>query len=216
AKTRNVLIESAWFDPAAVRKTSRRLDMHTDASHRFERGADWGATPAAARRVAELILNSAGGQLEGGLIDVVARKVGGAVLTLRRSEIRRHLGQEVPADEVAGILTRLGFAVEARGDEFSVTVPTWRLDAEREIDLIEEIARIYGYNRFPNTLPGFAGTIRETPGAGRDAAAAYSRSKPVELANPVSEDAPMLRNSLVPGMLGMLAWNLNRGVDAAR
>jgi phenylalanyl-tRNA synthetase beta chain len=141
---------------------------------------------------------------------------------------------------VAGILTRLGFAVEAKGDVFTVTVPTWRLDVEREIDLIEEIARIYGYNRFPNTLPGFAGTIRETPTAARDAAvrstmlalgfneaisptfigrddaASFSRSKPVELANPVSEDAPLLRNSLVPGMLGMLGWNLNRGVETAR
>ncbi len=173
--TKNVLIEAAWFDPAAIRKTSRRLGMHTDASHRFERGADWGCTPLACDRVAQLILEGAGGTLEGGLIDVVARKVERPTVSLRRSEVKRILGQDIESGEIERILRHLGFGVTAgrttvavaavkapavgvggthaavaeEPADFSVQVPTWRLDVEREIDLIEEVARIYGFDKFP-------------------------------------------------------------------
>jgi len=235
-QTRNILIESAWFDPVSVRLTARRLGMHTDASHRFERGADWGATPLACRRVAQLILETGGGQLEGELIDAIGRRIERPCIRLRPSEVHRHLGQEIPDKDVLRILRRLGF--EVTGDK--VAVPTWRLDVEREIDLIEEIARIYGYNRFPNTLPAFAGAVVETPDASKDAALRssllalgynqavalsfisaaeaqqFSTATPVTLENPISEEAAVMRTSLVPSMVNMLAYNLNRGMNDVR
>src|SRR5512146_1494548 len=107
--TKNILIESAWFDPASIRKTARRHAMHTDASHIFERGADWGATPLACDRVAELILASAGGDLEGEPVDAVAGHVVRYSLILRQSEILRHLGQDIPEKQITRMLNRLGF-----------------------------------------------------------------------------------------------------------
>ncbi|HYX53473.1 MAG TPA: phenylalanine--tRNA ligase beta subunit-related protein, partial [Candidatus Limnocylindrales bacterium] len=112
AGTKHILIESAWFDPATVRKTARRLGMHTDASHIFERGADWGATPLACDRVAELILQTAGGELEGEPVDAVAGHVVRYSLLLRRSEIKRQLGQEIPDAQVTRMLARLGFGMK--------------------------------------------------------------------------------------------------------
>ncbi|PYX99742.1 MAG: hypothetical protein DMG63_07970 [Acidobacteria bacterium] len=110
ANTRNVLIESAWFDPATVRRTARRHSMHTDASHRFERGADWGATTLACDRVSELVLDTAGGKLAG-YNDEIARKVIHAPIQLERGELRRILGQDIPEAEVSRILVRLGFGL---------------------------------------------------------------------------------------------------------
>jgi phenylalanyl-tRNA synthetase beta chain len=238
-KTRNVLIEAAWFDPASVRKTSRQLGMHTDASHRFERGADWGATSLAAARVAQLILESSGGQLEGGEIDAIGRQLKRPKLKLRPAEVKRHLGQDIPATRVAAILKRLGFVLTGKGP-WNVDVPTWRLDVEREIDLIEEIARIFGYNNFENTLPAFAGVVEERPNALKEDkvrrallalgyheamtysfvshadAKAFSSAPALEVANPLNEELSVMRPSLVPGMLDMLAHNLNRGVADAR
>ena len=254
-RTKNVLIESAWFDPVTVRKTARRHGLHTDASHRFERGADFAATPVACARVAQLILETGGGTLEGGEIDAIARRIARPAVWLRHSQIKRILGQQIPEREVRRILDRLGFkTTPSRGPKraarkgkkaaaepgLMVELPTWRLDVEREIDLIEEIARIYGYDRFPNTLPAFSGAVVELPDTEKDArlrasllalgyneaislsfisraeAEAFSSAKPVELANPISEEATTMRTSLVPGMLGMLAWNLNRGTETVR
>src|SRR5437588_736255 len=110
-RTRNILIESAWFDPATVRKTARRLGMHTDASHIFERGADWDATLLACNRVAELVLETAGGELEGEPVDAIAGHVVRHSVWLRRSEILRLLGQEISDVTARRILTRLGFAL---------------------------------------------------------------------------------------------------------
>src|SRR5258708_4099915 len=111
--TKNILIESAWFDPATVRKTARRLGMHTDASHIFERGADWGATLLACNRVSELILQTAGGELEGEPVDAVARNLVRYSIWLRRNETQRHLGQDIPDETVSRILSRLGFRLTA-------------------------------------------------------------------------------------------------------
>jgi phenylalanyl-tRNA synthetase beta chain len=166
-RTRNVLIEAAWFDPATVRAMAKRHGMHTDASHRFERGAVVGATSLAAARVAQLIMEGSGGALEGGEIDAVGRQVKRPTLKLRPAEVKRHLGQEIAPARITGILKRLGFRITGKGP-WSVQVPTWRLDVEREIDLIEELARIYGYNNFPNTLPGFSGSVVELPAAEKD------------------------------------------------
>lgn len=235
ATTKNVLIESAWFDPACIRRTSRRLGMHTDASHRFERGADYAITPVACARVVELIQQSAGGQAEPE-IDAVARKVERPRLPLRASEIKRHLGVEVPADKVQCILARLGFGVEKKpAGEWLVQVPTWRLDVDREIDLIEEIARIFGLMNIPSTLPSFGGSVVDLPDAAKSAllrerllALGYNESisttsipqeeakvfgggEPVRLANPLSEEAAYLRTSLLPGLVAQVAYNMNRG-----
>src|ERR1700722_4203334 len=152
-KTRNILIESAWWDPVTVRKMSRRHGLHTDASHRFERGADYESTVLSCDRVAELILQSGGGELVGGLVDVVARRLDQAPLALHLSEVRRILGEKLEAAEILRILRRLGFdLIPEPGEEleFTVQVPSWRLDVEREIDVIEEIARLHGYDKFKN------------------------------------------------------------------
>src|SRR5438128_7051781 len=170
-KTRNVLIESAWWDPVTIRKTSRRHGLHTDASHRFERGADFDSTVLSCDRVAELILESGGGDLQGEVIDVIARRLDQAPVALHVSEVHRILGEQLPADEILRILHRLGFdIIPERYDatEFTVKIPSWRLDIEREIDLIEEIARLHGYDKFPNTLPAYAGSVVEVPDAEKD------------------------------------------------
>jgi phenylalanyl-tRNA synthetase beta chain len=243
AKTKNILIESAWFDPATVRKTARLHGLHTDASHRFERGADFEATTKACDRVAVLLLESARGELDGGAIDVVARQVDLAPVALHLSEVHRILGEKLETNEIFRILQQLGFELmpERGGDpDFTVHIPSWRLDVEREIDLVEEIARLHGYDKFANTLPAYAGAVVEDPDAEKDHklrtsllalgydeavsltfishedAETFSSAPVVELANPQSEEASVMRSSLVPGMLNMLAYNLNRGADRVR
>jgi phenylalanyl-tRNA synthetase beta chain len=240
-KTRNILIESAWWDPVTVRRMSKRHGLHTDASHRFERGADFESTVPSTNRVAELILNSGGGELVGGAIDVIARKLDLAPIELDRREVRRILGEDLGDLEISRILTRLGFVLLS-GPEggYLVHIPSWRLDIEREIDLIEEIARLHGYDKFANTLPAYVGEVVERPDAAKDArlrtsllalgynetisltfvsredARWFSAVPAVELANPISDEASVMRTSMLPGMLNMLAYNLNRGTDNVR
>jgi phenylalanyl-tRNA synthetase beta chain len=240
-KTRNILIESAWWDPVTVRRMSKRHGLHTDASHRFERGADFESTVPSTNRVAELILNSGGGELVGGVIDVIARKLDLAPIELDRREVKRILGEDLGDLEISRILTRLGFVLLS-GPEggYLVHIPSWRLDIEREIDLIEEIARLHGYDKFANTLPAYTGEVIERPDAAKDAklrtsllalgynesisltfvskedARWFSGAPVVELANPISEEASVMRTSMLPGMLNMLAYNLNRGTDNVR
>src|SRR5712692_9193921 len=156
-RTRNVLIESAWFEPASIRRTARHFGMHTEASHRFERGADIEATTWAADRIAALLEQLASAAILAGCIDAYPRLRSRAPIVLRASAIVRHLGMEITRQEVERILASLGFAAERAEQGWNVTPPSARLDVEREIDLIEEIARIYGYDRFPSTLPAWAG-----------------------------------------------------------
>ncbi len=248
-KTRNIVIESAWWDPLTIRKMSRRHGLHTDASHRFERGADFESCPLSCDLVAELIVKSGGGELIGGVVDVVSKRMEQAPVVLHVSEVRRILGRDVDgryldAGQIFRLLKRLGFALVPEGqdeEKFRVHIPSWRLDVEREIDVIEEVARLYGYNKFANTLPAYSGAVVELPHAAMDAAfrqralaLGYNeaisltfishadaeefsgRAKVLELENPLSEEASVMRTSLVPGMLGMLAWNLNRDVAEAR
>jgi phenylalanyl-tRNA synthetase beta chain len=249
ADTRNILVEAAWFDPVSVRRSSKRHGLHTDASHRFERGADFQAPPVASALVCQLIL-AAGGHVEGEMIDVIVETA--AQRTARRSaiklshrEVRRILGatedgRGVELDTTETVLQALGCGLQkvAEGD-YLVTLPSWRLDLEREIDLIEEIARVYGYNRFANTLPSFSGIVTALPHVCKESTVrrtllalgwnetvsstfcsatdavtfAPLPGLAVAMGNPLNEEAGLLRPSLLPGMLTMLANNLNRNVN---
>ncbi|MGA9528372.1 MAG: phenylalanine--tRNA ligase subunit beta [Terriglobales bacterium] len=240
-RTNNILIESAWWDPVTVRRMSKRHGIHTDASHRFERGADFESTTASTNRVAELILESGGGTLVGDVIDVMARRLDVAPVELDLREVYRVLGEKISTVEIGRILTRLGFVLTAGSEgRYLVGIPSWRLDIEREIDIIEELARLHGYDKFPNTLPADSGEVRDLPDARKDArlrssllalgynesisltfiskedARRFSKAAELDLANPLSDEASVMRTSLVPSMLNMLAYNLNRGSENVR
>jgi phenylalanyl-tRNA synthetase beta chain len=242
-KTRNVLIESAWWDPITVRKSSRRHGIHTDASHRFERGADFESTVLSCDLVAEFILSTGGGELVGDTTDVVSKQMDQAPVILRLAEVHRILGGNLKTVEIFRILKKLGFELIPEGQggvEFEVRIPSWRLDVEREIDLIEEIARLHGYDKFENTLPAYSGAVVESPNAAMDKAfhetaramgyneavslsfishedaERFSGASVLELENPLSAEASVMRTTMVPGMLEMVAWNLNRGAEDVR
>jgi phenylalanyl-tRNA synthetase beta chain len=250
-KTRNIVIESAWWDPGMVRKMSRAHGLHTDASHRFERGADFESTVLSCDLVARMILDSGGGELLGDAVDVVSKSMDQAPVVLHVAEVRRILGGSLDPGQIFRLLKRLGFTLIPEGEEdaqFRVHIPSWRLDVEREIDVIEEIARLHGYDKFENTLPAYSGAVVESPHAVMDAtvrrralalgyneglsltfishadaekfssvAAGFSSGGQVlELENPLSDEASVMRTSLAPGMLDMLAWNLNRDAPQAR
>jgi phenylalanyl-tRNA synthetase beta chain len=240
-RTKNILIESAWWDPVTVRRMSKRHGIHTDASHRFERGADFESTVVSTDRVAELILSCGGGTLIGDVIDVIARQLDLAPVELDLREVHRILGENLSTLEISRFLTRLGFTM-LPGSEgtYLVHIPSWRLDIEREIDIIEELARLHGYDKFPNTLPAYSGEVRDLPDAHKDArlrsmllalgyneaisltfiskddARRFSPAAEIDLANPLSDEASVMRTSMVPSMLNMLAYNLNRGSDNVR
>lgn len=251
SETKNILVEAAWFDPASIRASSRRHLIHTDASHRYERGADFAAPPVANALVAKEILAACGGRLDGGLVDVVvpeqaARTADRLPIALSVTQVQRILGTTLASHGITAALidqylSALGCKLTpTSGDTYQVRLPPWRLDLSREIDLIEEIARVYGYNRFANTLPtpgivvahstaraeqairtrlyalGFSEAISSTFTNGADCARFAPAVSAVELENPLSEEAANLRPSLLPGMLAMLAHNLNRDVPAAR
>jgi len=154
--TKNVLIESAHFNPTCIRLTSLRIGLSTEASYRFERIVDPGGTIAAADWAAQLMAEIAGGEVAPGVIDVYPEPITEKRVSLRPERANQVLGTELSADEMAQFLRRLEFDVEHDEGKILVTVPTFRPDVEREIDLIEEVARIYGYNEVPTTLPSSA------------------------------------------------------------
>ena len=258
ADTKNILVEAAWFNPASVRRSARRHGLHTDASHRFERGADFNAAPIANALVSKLILES-GGHIEGDLIDIVIPEIAARIasrpaIQLSVKEVQRHLGttlapEGITREIVAQYLTALGCTLLPQSEDlFAATLPSWRLDLEREIDLIEEVARVYGYNKFANTLPapgiviaqptaaieaavrarllalGYSESISSTFASQADSDLFYipasvsetPRETPIAMENPLSDEATLLRPSLVPGMVTMLAHNLNRDVREVR
>lgn len=249
-ETKNILVEAAWFDPAAIRASSRRHGLHTDASHRFERGADFNAAPLANNLVTRMVVAQSGGDVMGPLVDVVvpamaAKTAEREAISLEVSEVQRHLGTTADGAGigevvVAQYLSALGCGLtQTAAGEYAVKLPSWRLDLEREIDLIEEVARVYGYNRFADTLPSFAGTVRELPHVEQEAAiretlralgfteaisSTFTSAEEAEvfggsgvaIGNPLSAEAGMLRPSLAPGMATMLAHNLHRDVSAVR
>src|SRR5450432_253785 len=156
--TKNILIECAWFDPIAIRRATRNLKLHTEASTRFSRGADPEMAELASRRAAELILQLAGGELLAGIADIYPGKRAPKKMVLTRKELLRIMGADVPDREIESALSALGFAPvridQHRGAAGSILAvwecsqPTWRAEVSREIDLIEEIARVYGLDKF--------------------------------------------------------------------
>jgi phenylalanyl-tRNA synthetase beta chain len=153
--TTDLLLESAIFDPLGVRRTARALGLSSEASYRFERGVDPEGPAAAADRVSRLIQETAGGKVAPGLLDVRPVRSAPRRLTLRLTRAAAVLGAPVEAAAASGILRGLGFAVRrGRGKALSLTVPSWRSDVTREIDCIEEIARVQGFEKIPATLPG--------------------------------------------------------------
>jgi phenylalanyl-tRNA synthetase beta chain len=245
--TKNVLIECAWFEPVAIRRATRFLKLHTEASTRFSRGADPEMAELASRRCAELILQLAGGELLSGVVDVYPGKRAAKKITVSRAEILRVMGADVPDKEIEAILGALGFAPlrvdQNRGQLGSIlaawecTQPSWRADVEREIDLIEEVARIYGLDKFPPRLPAARQGAARLPhyeaesrlrerliGLGyreivtiphvaedRDALFRPDGVIPARLANPLSEEANILRSNGSVSMAGAIEWNLNHG-----
>jgi phenylalanyl-tRNA synthetase beta chain len=245
--TRNVLIECAWFDPIAVRRATRFLKLHTEASTRFGRGADPEMAELASRRCAELILQLAGGELLAGVVDVYPARRAPKKIRLTRAEILRVMGADVPDKEIEASLSALGFspvrvdqnrgAAESLLAAWECTQPSWRAEVEREIDLIEEVARIYGLDNFPPRLPAARQGAARLPhyeaearlrerliGLGyreiltiphvaeeRDALFRPADAHPARLANPLSEEASVLRSTGTVTVAAALEWNLNHG-----
>ncbi|HEY5548616.1 MAG TPA: phenylalanine--tRNA ligase subunit beta [Coriobacteriia bacterium] len=240
--TVDVLLESACFAPASVGRTSRRLALISEASMRFERGVDEAGCIIALDRAAALLADVAGGTVERGVIDVCPRPPRPAVVPLRVARLNALLGTDLSSDRIAGILVRLGLGLEGGPEDFSVTVPTFRPDLEREVDLIEEVVRVHGMGLVPSTLPAGRGRVggltadqrrRERigvalRGAGLNEAVTWSFAdptdagrtgwvfgpdeRPVRLLNPMSGDQSALRFSTLPGLLRAVADNRRRGV----
>lgn len=152
--TTDVLLESAYFDPNTVRRTSKRLGIHTEASHRFERGIDIDSVPVALQRATQLIVETAGGEVAGGLIDVFTPPSRIDAVTISTEKTRSLLGIRIDADRIKTLLEGIGLQVkEMTEDVLEVRIPSFRHDLEREVDIIEEVARLYGYDNIPATLP---------------------------------------------------------------
>ncbi len=237
--TRDVFIESAYFDPISIRKTSKKTGIVTDASYRFERGADVSFPPRAALMAASL-LNQLGGTVTKGIIDVYPNPKKNRTVILRQNRVTELLGIEVDEAFSLRTLSRLGFQVESQQQGvWQVKVPYFRVDIEREADLIEEIARFYGYDRIPSHFPPLK--VLEPPpdpkkrlihklrqqlfSCGFDEALNFSFADPekqaifqtkkrvVEIRNPVSAKSSALRTTLVAGLLENIVWNRNRGAE---
>ncbi|AUM70801.1 phenylalanine--tRNA ligase subunit beta [Pseudomonas fluorescens] len=244
ATTRDVFLESAFFDQIAVAGKARSYGLHTDASHRYERGVDWQLAREAMERATGLLLEITGGEA-GLIIETVSEqhlpKI--APITLRAQRITQMLGMEMDPAEVERLLSALGLNISADGaGQWRVEVPSHRFDISLEVDLIEELARLYGYNRLPVRYP----QARLAPQAKAEArsnlpelrrllvARGYQEAitysfidprqfelfnpgvEPLLLANPISNDMAAMRSSLWPGLVKSLQHNLNRQQDRVR
>jgi phenylalanyl-tRNA synthetase beta chain len=234
----DVLIESAWFSPLGVRRAARALGLRTEASVRFERGADPDMAEMASRRAAEIIQQVAGGEILAGVIDHYPGRKDRPAIELTQSEIVRVMGAEIPPGEIESILCALGFELAAQGAGTWLCIPpSWRHDVTREVDLIEEAARHYGFEKFPPRLPPARQPASRLPHAEAEArlrerlvGLGYQEIVTIPLVdsetdalfrpdgvvpaivtNPLSEDASVMRTSGIPGMLHTIEWNVNRG-----
>jgi phenylalanyl-tRNA synthetase beta chain len=241
ATTTRVAFESAWFQPATVRATGRRLSLKTEASARFERGADINAPVTALRRALALLADLGAGTLVGGISDVYPRSSDARAVTLRRTRLAAVLGSVVPDADVERLLGRLGFTAEKDVAGWKVAVPSCRVDVVREIDLIEEVGRHWGLDRIPAHFPALTSVPRPTaPGVTRGrfvrrtlcgagvqeavtftfmeaaAAAPYQTEDAVTITNPLSEKFAVLRPSIVASLFESLVYNRNRQANDIR
>jgi phenylalanyl-tRNA synthetase beta chain len=241
--THNIFLESAHFAPAAIMGRARKLGMHTDASHRFERGVDPELPRRALERATELLLAIAGGKAGPVLVaENPADLPKPATVTLRRARLKRVLGVEVADSEVTRIFTALGMQVAATDEGWRITAPSSRFDIELEEDLVEEVARIYGYDNIPTHTPEGALALATEPEARlnelavREQLAAREYYEAVNLAfvsqalldkwgftenlvplaNPLSADLAVMRPSLLPGLIEALSYNRARQQDRVR
>jgi phenylalanyl-tRNA synthetase beta chain len=242
AQTRRIVFESAWFKPASIRATSKHLGLRTEASMRFERGADLTAPAKALARACELLTEIGAGRAWGHVEDAYSRPHQSVEVALERRNIKALLGMDVPDASVVRILRSLGFSVDGQVDGWRVTVPGWRVDIHRPVDLIEEVGRHHGFEHLPATFPavqqappesdpriardqhvrsalvamGFSEAI--TFGFIEEAAAApfLNGTAPVALANPLSEKFAVMRPSLLPGLIDAVSHNRRHGIRDVR
>lgn len=236
--TTTILLEAAYFDPARIRKAAGDLGLHSEASQRYERGVDPNRVVPAVDRAAELIAELAGGDILSGIPEAGTRKIEPTSISITAEKINRVLGTTLSIETMNNIFSRLGFVMEQSGDEFTVTVPTRRMDITIEEDLIEEIGRLYGYDYLPSTLPYGHTTPglltdyqvkrrkarRFLEGAGlyeaithalttSEKASLYVENQgnyqPIDLPMPMSQDHRTLRMSLTPQLLQSVQYNLN-------
>ena len=242
--TTDILFESAWFNPLAIAGKARNYGKHTDSSHRFERGVDSELQVAAIERATALMLEICGGQAGPVVIEESAEHLPApATIKLRDAHLAQQLGVVIGASEIDDILARLGLTFVARDDRGSTWVaPSWRFDIAIEQDLVEEVARIYGYNNLPTSTPTMALELQAKPerqqdlsifrqqlvASGYQEAVTYSFVDPelqtlvdpdtvgIALQNPISADMSVMRTSLWPGLLSTAIYNLNRQQNRVR
>jgi phenylalanyl-tRNA synthetase beta chain len=233
--TRDVFLEAAFFYPDAIAGRARRYNFASDASHRFERGVDFDNNIPGIERATELILNTCGGTA-GPVVDTVASLPVRDPVHMRVARARRIIGVPIEADEMASIFARLGLPQRREGDAFVVTPPSYRFDLQIEEDLIEEVARVYGFEKIPARPPIAAATMSaqaETRRSlhafrGRLAAAGYQEmlnfsfvepgweddfagnSSPIRLLNPIASQLSVMRTTLIGGLVANVRYNLNR------
>ena len=232
--TKNILIESAYFNPASIRRTSKKLQLVSDASYRFERGTDPSNTVFVAQRAAQLIASLAGGDIAKGIIDEYPGKRRNTEVTLRLPRLKKILGYEVPKSEVIKIFQKLAInLLKDLGDSLEVVIPTFRPDIEREADLVEEVARIAGYEKIP-VVEKVSITLDkrkdefEMEDQVRENAVALGfnemvnnplipktnsqlTGRPIEISNPQSVDMAYLRTSLLVSALPFISNNIKKG-----
>ncbi|MDC1512760.1 phenylalanine--tRNA ligase subunit beta [Porticoccaceae bacterium] len=243
-ETTDILFESAWFNPLAIAGKARNYGKHTDSSHRFERGVDSQLQVDAIERATALMLDICGGQAGPIVIEESAEHLPApATIKLRDAHLAQQLGVVISAEEIDDILARLGLTFVARDDQGSTWVaPSWRFDIAIEQDLVEEVARIYGYNNLPTSTPTMALELQAKPerqqdlsifrqqlvASGYQEAVTYSFVDPdlqwlvdpetvgIALQNPISADMSVMRTSLWPGLLSTAIYNLNRQQNRVR
>jgi phenylalanyl-tRNA synthetase beta chain len=242
--TVNLLIESAAFEPLSIRRTARRLKLHSPSSYRFERRPDPAGLDWASRRCCELILQVAGGALASGSVDTSQDSASAEPIVFRFNQLPRILGIDVPKAEVKRILVALGCEVTKEDAEtLTVSAPSWRRDLSREIDLVEEVARIHGYDKIPEDaiVPLTVAPVRPkdivlarvrqvlsaygvdeaitpsvVPAAQDGCGSPWTDAEPLTTDTPLLEGAKALRRSLIPSLLAARAWNMTQAaIDAS-
>src|ERR1035437_6992561 len=233
-KTKNILIESAYFSPSGIRKTSKFLGLGTDASYRFERGTDPEGTMFAANRAAQLIAELGEGKIAKGVIDIYPVKINDKLIVLRINRIEKILGYHVPEENILQILQKLGIKIQSNNhSELQLSVPPFRPDIEREIDIIEEVARIYGYDNIPTVEKIYSTLAKKYDESAfvdelksmavslgffeminnplQSVSSASLTGIGIPLLNPQSQDMAYLRTSLISGALEVASRNFKHG-----